>query len=138
MKALSIRQPWAWLIVQGFQDIENRTWFTKFRGRVYVHAGKISDVDPAAHYSQTQNAILDCLSTTQQYAFLKARPWPLGAIVGEVEIIDCVQESPCPWFEGPYGFVLRNPVAYTEPIPFKGQLGFFDVALPVRGEIDGN
>ena len=40
MKALSIRQPWAWLIVNGFKDIENRTWPTKFRGRVLVHASK--------------------------------------------------------------------------------------------------
>ena len=40
MKALSIRQPWAWLIVNGYKDIENRTWSTDFRGRVYVHAGR--------------------------------------------------------------------------------------------------
>jgi hypothetical protein len=40
MKALSIRQPWAWLIVKGYKDIENRTWATKLRGRVFVHASK--------------------------------------------------------------------------------------------------
>ncbi|WP_206002040.1 ASCH domain-containing protein [Paraburkholderia aromaticivorans] len=39
MKALSIRQPWAWLIVKGHKDIENRTWSTRFRGRVLIHAG---------------------------------------------------------------------------------------------------
>lgn len=39
MKALSIRQPYAWLIVNGFKDIENRDWPTKFRGRVLIHAG---------------------------------------------------------------------------------------------------
>lgn len=38
--ALSIRQPWAWLIIHGGKDIENRTWPTRFRGRVAVHAGK--------------------------------------------------------------------------------------------------
>ena len=43
MKALSIRQPWAWLIVHGYKDVENRTWSTKFRGRVQVHAGKFPD-----------------------------------------------------------------------------------------------
>lgn len=40
MKALSIRQPWAWLIVHGGKDIENRSWHTKFRGRFLVHAAK--------------------------------------------------------------------------------------------------
>ena len=38
MKALSIRQPWAWLILHGGKDIENRTWATKLRGRVLIHA----------------------------------------------------------------------------------------------------
>lgn len=37
MKALSIQQPWAWLIVNGYKDVENRDWNTKFRGRFYVH-----------------------------------------------------------------------------------------------------
>ena len=40
MKALSIRQPWAWLIIKGHKDIENRSWPTAFRGRVLVHAAK--------------------------------------------------------------------------------------------------
>ena len=38
MLALSIRQPWAWLILNGGKDIENRSWPTKVRGRVLVHA----------------------------------------------------------------------------------------------------
>jgi hypothetical protein len=40
VKALSIRQPWAWLIVNGQKDIENRCWKTHFRGKIYVHAAK--------------------------------------------------------------------------------------------------
>lgn len=38
MKALSIKQPWASLIAQGIKDIENRTWKTSYRGRIYIHA----------------------------------------------------------------------------------------------------
>lgn len=38
MKALSIRQPWAWLILHGGKDIENRSWNTNFRGRFLIHA----------------------------------------------------------------------------------------------------
>ncbi|MNQ62267.1 ASCH domain protein [compost metagenome] len=40
MKALSIRQPWAWLIIHGGKDVENRSWHTKHRGRFLVHAAK--------------------------------------------------------------------------------------------------
>ena len=40
MKALSIRQPWSWLIAAGYKDIENRTWHTNYRGKFYVHAAK--------------------------------------------------------------------------------------------------
>ena len=40
MKALSIKQPWAWLIVNGYKDIENRTWKTNYRGTFLVHASK--------------------------------------------------------------------------------------------------
>jgi hypothetical protein len=43
MKALSIQQPWAWLIVNGYKDIENRSWFTKGRGKFLLHAGKKLD-----------------------------------------------------------------------------------------------
>ena len=42
MKALSIKQPWASLIAHGIKDIENRTWKTNFRGRIYIHASSIS------------------------------------------------------------------------------------------------
>ncbi len=43
MKALSIRQPWAWLIANGYKDIENRSWRTNFRGEFLIHAGKKFD-----------------------------------------------------------------------------------------------
>jgi hypothetical protein len=45
MKALSIKQPWAWLIVHGYKDIENRTFDSPRCGRIYVHAGKTTDDD---------------------------------------------------------------------------------------------
>lgn len=40
MIALSIRQPWAWLILNGWKDIENRDWTTRVRGRILIHAAK--------------------------------------------------------------------------------------------------
>ena len=117
MKALSIRQPWAWLICAGFKDVENRTWPTTFRGRVYVHAG----------LSAESTANVPGWSRFE-LAYWKGQH-SLGALVGEVDMVDCVARSDSPWFEGPYGFVLRNPTLYKEPIPYKGKLGFFEVNL---------
>jgi predicted transcriptional regulator len=45
MKAISIRQPWAQLVVEGVKDIENRNWFTMHRGRLYIHASKTFEKD---------------------------------------------------------------------------------------------
>ena len=117
MKALSIRQPWAWLIVNGYKDIENRTWSTDFRGRVYVHAGKRvkqGDFPEQRAYIRASGLIL-------------SEEPPLGAIIGEVTISDCVDSLSSPWFCGPYGFLLSSPMAYKDPIPYRGQLGFFQV-----------
>lgn len=111
MRALSIKQPWSWLIIHGHKDIENRDWSTQLRGRILIHAGKKHDGSPADW------------------------DWPgiprpdhldYGVIVGEAEIYGCVTASASPWFQGPYGFLIRN----ARPLPFRpwrGQLGFFEV-----------
>jgi hypothetical protein len=118
MKALSIRQPWSYLICAGYKDIENRTWPTKFRGRVYIHAGKRFDRN-----ALTRGMIADItwLSLLHPSKFVAS-----GAVIGEVDIVDCVTESESPWFTGPYGFVLRNPVLYEQAIPCRGRLGLFE------------
>ena len=125
--ALSIRQPWAWLIVNGHKDVENRTWRTNFRGPVLIHAGKA--VDRAAHEDWYWGAH----PATGEYGgdwVDKVRPpeggFDLGGIVGVAEVVDCVSSSGSPWFCGPFGFVLRNarPLPFT---PLKGALGFFKV-----------
>lgn len=125
MKALSVRSPWWWYILNGGKDIENREWRTNFRGRVLLHASKWwrgDDVleDQREIHSQIvepQTIITPRLSDMQ--------PW-CGHLVGTVEIVDCVSQHNSRWFFGSYGFVLRGPVEFR-PIPFKGALGFFDV-----------
>lgn len=124
MIALSIRQPWAWMIIHGGKDIENRDWRTTLRGRILVHAAKgmtrdeWSDAWDFASGSGAGPKALDAGVTLQSIE--------RGGIVGSVEIIDCVSESNSRWFMGKYGFVLRNPRPLPF-IPFKGRLGFFDV-----------
>lgn len=117
MKALSIRQPYAWLIVNGHKDIENRTWRTPFRGRVLIHAGITY---PKRDYAE------DFVSHTRYYGSYPEREQMIGGIVGVATIIDCVSHSDSRWFNGPYGFVLAN----AKPLPFvpcKGALSFFNV-----------
>ena len=125
MKALSIRQPWAWLIVNGYKDIENRTWNTKFRGRFLIHAGKQFDSDA---YQWLHSKVCSLKRTIR---FPMIQDFPRGGIVGEVELVDVITESESEWFEGPYGFLLKNP-KFIPVVPLAGKLGFFDIAQEAK------
>ena len=130
MKAISVRQPWAWLIIHGGKDIENRTWPTKFRGRVLVHAAKgTTDQEYIDGWRFAYRAKPD-LETDSVPELIRRMAFNLdrGGIIGSVEIVDCVSVSDSPWFSGPFGFVLRDPVS-IEFRPLRGKLGFFDVPL---------
>lgn len=119
-KALSILQPWAWLIVNGHKDIENRTWNTEFRGEFLVHAGKGFDADA---YDDMRSGALRLIVPSY---LPKREHFERGGIVGQARIADCVIESPSRWFFGPYGFVLAD----AKPLPFRPlrwQLMFFSV-----------
>jgi hypothetical protein len=116
MKALSIQQPYAWLIVHGWKDIENRDWSTRLRGLILIHAGKRFDLEG---YRAIQAAYPDV-------PVPDVERFELGGIVGQCDIIDCVTASASRWFVGPYGFVLTN----ARPLDFRplpGKLGFFEV-----------
>lgn len=122
MKALSLTQPMAWAIFHG-KDIENRNWRTKFRGRVMIHASKKFDREHYRWLVENDNRLV-IGGVPEEHDFI------FGAILGEVDIIDCVANHGSQWFFGPYGFVLANPKLYNKPIPYKGHLGFFEVELP--------
>ncbi len=117
MKALSIRQPWAWLILHAGKDVENREWPTRFRGRFLIHASK----------GMTSDEYFDV--AYQLYGKIVLPPFDKlerGGIVGSAELVACINDGASEWFYGPYGFILRDPT----PLPFrpyKGQLGFFEV-----------
>ncbi len=135
MYALSIKQPWAWLICAGFKDVENRDWPTKFRGRIYVHAGKVFDYKSWCDIASGLVPGADkCQLSVHERFYAHNGDHLLGAIIGEVDIVNCLEywsatKNKSPWFVGRYGFFLANPVLYEKPIPYKGQLGFFEVTL---------
>jgi len=120
MIALSIRQPWAWLIVNGYKDIENRDWITGRRGRFLVHAGK--GMSRAGY-----EGAVDTIDYVGQDIMLPPfESLERGGIVGSAVLINCVSKTESKWFFGKYGFVLTD----AKPLPFrpwKGQLGFFVV-----------
>lgn len=117
IRVLTIRQPWAWLIVHGHKTIENRSWHTKFRGKFLVHAAAGIDPDYATIQERCEAMGIELPGS---------REIERGGIVGVTTLVDEVTHSESPWFEGPVGFVLRN----SRSLPFapmKGRLGWWSV-----------
>lgn len=121
MKALTVRNPWAWAIIHAGKRIENRTRRTHFRGRFYIHAG--------VAVPNFQN-LIDCESrlwATQGCP--DANEFCYGALIGTAELVDCIYSDDLvgPWGE-PYAWhwVLDNVRPLKRPIPARGQLGLWE------------
>lgn len=128
--ALSLKQPWATLLVHGLKTVEVRKWPTTRRGRILIHAGRIPDPRPEAW-----------LHVPVELAKLARQT---GGIVGQADLTGCVLyrsldgfcrdqkrhlNEPA-WFEPPalYGFTFAN----ASPLPFRrysGWMRFFPVEL---------
>jgi hypothetical protein len=109
-RAISIRQPWAYAILHLGKDVENRPMRTHYRGRIFIQVSLKVEEDEARELKLDP----DELST--------------GAIVGSVEIVDCIRGSKSKWANhGQWHWVLKNPRVLAKPIPFKGKLGFIRV-----------
>lgn len=124
MKAISIKQPWASLIVSGLKDIENRSWKTNFRGRVLIHAGKKADNHwDSPLYEKVDNFLREISKGGTDWS-----NYHFGAIIGSVEIVDCVQNHPSLWAEkGVWNWVLKDAILFDNPIEgIKGKLGFWN------------
>jgi len=119
MKALSIKQPWAYMIVLGHKPVENRNWKTDYRGPLYIHASKTWDqngaewiienfpyLEPAVHGSKTLR----------------------GGIIGSVNMVACVPSCFSLWFTGKWGFLFSK-AQLMNFRPYPGSLNFFDVPV---------
>jgi len=149
MKVLTVKHPWAYLICSGIKDIENRTWKLpeKYRGeRVLIHASAKPDNIKLAIEGQ---------ATVKEIQLFSALNYCdedelYSAIIGSVEIVDCVINHPSIWAEKSepgqceitgewikptYNWVLANPILFDKPIlKVKGKLGFWDYDLPEEYE----
>lgn len=127
-RALSIRQPWATLVVQGLKTVEIRRWDTRFRGPVLIHASGIRDKRPEAW-----------LQLPEQ---LKKDAEVIGGIIGCVELIGVRAYHDAEAFVKEQGLHLNDPSWYRPPVlygfafvgarrlPFRpcaGQVRFFTV-----------
>ncbi|MEO7778486.1 MAG: hypothetical protein ABIY63_13220 [Fibrobacteria bacterium] len=137
MKAISIRQPWAWLIIRPditdpaeraqadlrsmIKDIENRSRASRHCGPLLIHASKSRDL---GDYRDALEMIsIACRDSLTLPAF---EDLDRGGIIGRVNMLGCAKASTSRWFVGEHGYVLAN----AEPLPFrayKGQLGIFEV-----------
>jgi hypothetical protein len=120
--ALSILQPWAWLICNGWKTIENREWSHPHRGPFLIHTGKGFDKEAHAEFMNDPE---------WRRRMPKIGDFDRGGIVGMATMTACVDWSTNEWFYGPYGFELKD----TQPLPFmalRGAPKFFSVAAQLE------
>ena len=122
--ALSIKQPWAELILRRRKHIEVRGWSTPYSGFLWLQTCRLFDADAAQYFALGE--------------------LPLGAFVGLIEVIDIVQFdperwqqwrtdhlSPGSWRPGLFAWLIANPSRLTKPVPASGQQGLFAVSPDV-------
>lgn len=122
MKALSIRQPWAWLIVNGWKNVENRGCRFAHRGPLLIHAAVTMTPGDYEACRIFVDGICDDLAMPDFHDLER------GGIVGEVVVLDCVTRHPSPWFTGPYGLVVDEACA-CPLIPMRGLPGLFETSI---------
>jgi hypothetical protein len=125
VKALSFRQPWAELVIQGSKTLDLRTWSTAYRGPLAVYASNTVEEEASRAHGLDPGRL-----TT-------------GAVVGLVDLVRIVRlDEPAyrarqeehlggrAFRDKLYGWELANPRPLAEPVPARGRLRLFEVALP--------
>lgn len=126
MKVLTIKQPWASLIIEGYKRFEFRSWKTNYRGELLIHAGKSIDKEA---YERLKGYLTDM---------------PLGKIIGKVELTNCIKTTPEFFeerlkenkdiytksvFNEDYAWQMEVKEKFMEPIEVKGKLGLWNYDL---------
>jgi hypothetical protein len=124
MKALTVKQPWAWAVIHGGKDIENRNQRINYRGELFIHAGKGEDSE--AHSFPALNAVIP-----NDYPALRR-----GQVLGTVALIGCHNSETCGnscsvWAEdGCWHWELADARAIPFPYPATGKLGLWNLEQP--------
>jgi activating signal cointegrator 1 len=134
-RVLSVRQPWASLLLApgDMKIIENRSWATPHRGRLWLHASATrpherdwDEILAGEPDGDTDDGGLELADGTTLPPLLDL---PRGALLGCVDLVDCLERHALPpdlagrWdAEGPWCWVARSPLLLPRPIPAKGRL----------------
>lgn len=130
IKCISVQQPWAsflfghpsGLALPRFKNVENRTWSTRYRGPLLIHASAKLDIASAVNWGGVG-------PFKQRFLGL-----PLGVIIGVVELTDVVTDHDSPWaLDGQYHWVLSRPRRFKTMVPWSGRLGLYDVPISALG-----
>lgn len=151
MKAITLWQPWTWLIFKVLtfvypqrpvKRVETRSWSTRVRGRIAIHAAKFRKIDLEV-YQEIRQALkaygANVTEVQLDYLEYGIPAEQFGAVIGTVEIVDCVPieqlygteydtplERACgDWSPGRYGWILKEPVLFDKPIPATGRQGLW-------------
>ena len=123
MKTLTIREPWATLIIEGYKKYEFRSWKTNYRGKILIHTSKVIEKNTIERFNE--------------YSL----NYKCGYIIGEADIVDCIKVdkkfndglkkiNPLVYDRsnhvGIYAWKLKNVKKYDKPIPCKGKLGLWN------------
>lgn len=129
-KVLSVRQPYASLLVSGEKDVENRSRKTNYRGTVLIHASaRMHDVvEKLSGYLQDGVPLIGIEKDIMREADYAESYDRMSAILGSVDIVDCVQNHPSEWAEkGQWHWVCANAKKFEHPIRnVKGKLGIWE------------
>ena len=124
MKVLTIKQPWASLIMGGYKRFEFRSWRTNYRGELLIHAGKSLNKEEALKLKKYLPEEI-----------------PMGKILGKVNIVDCVKcdenfKNMCleenkdvyakSTFEETYAWQIDDVESFEKPIEINGKLGLWN------------
>jgi hypothetical protein len=153
MKVISLLQPWASLVVHGHKLIETRSWNTKYRGELLIHASISKKKEAIELYNDSKMSFL----YESLFRGIAYNDLPFGAIIGKVNLVDTcttdlilhtnrkalefnettyhLDEQEMTFGDyspGRYGWLLSDPILFDKPIACKGQLSIWN--LPIELE----
>lgn len=134
-KALTIWQPWAQLLAMGTKSNETRSWGTKYRGRILIHAAKTDHQYIVGKYPHELFQYFEAAGAIY-------KDFPLGAIIGQANLVECIQmdQDYCDWIKkwnpgeyafgdytpGRYAWIMKDAVLFDNPIPASGKQGLWN------------
>ncbi len=135
---LSIRQPWASLLVHGIKTIENRSFFCRNRELFGIHASKTWGKDEQAAYDHLLQIAIEMRDVRRQDIIYRSKDMR-GGFVGTANLRDCIgaeewyEHGGWPfdgrknWFVGPVGWFFTGARSFRVLVPYRGQQGIFRV-----------